>query len=195
MKIDRILSGLRQTQDTTKEAAVSAVAPSTEKVAAEAPRDALVSALNSALTAAPSAEKTASAKANPVADVMKVAEELAATEQEANIKHAQVMGAAFADAFVSRMGVWQAKAAELNQQPVVASPSNFGKLAQENPALLTQAQNLGYQQTKAALDKQANDAYVAGFNDTVNAIHKTASDEFVKGAQVMNLVLNAAIQG
>lgn len=201
MKIEKILSGLRQTQDTTKEASASASAPAslTEKSAGDTPRDALVGAMNAALAVAPSAtEKIASEKSDPVNDVMKVAAELAATEQEANIKHAQVMGAAFADAFVARLGQWETKAAALNAQAPAAPAaptSTFAKVAQENPALITQAQTLGYQQTKAALDKQATDAYEAGFNDTVTLIHKTASVEFIKGAQVMGLVLDAATQG
>lgn len=202
MKIEKILSGLRQTQDTTKEASAlaSTPAPVAEKTAGDTPRDALVGAMNAALAAAPAVVKTAGEKSNPVADVMKVAEELAATEQEANIKHAQVMGAAFADAFVARLGRWETKAAELNAQApnapaTPAAGSTFAKVAQENPGLIAQAQGLGYQQTKAALEKQANDAYVAGFNDTVELIHKTASVEFIKGAQVMSKVLDAALQG
>lgn len=203
MKIEKILSGLRQTQDTTKEAAAAPLANvSTDKTAAaaDAPRETLVGALNTALAAAPSNEKTANDKGGPVADVMKVAEELAATEQEANIKHAQVMGAAFADAFVSRLGTWQTKAAELNAQaPTVHTPAApvvtpFGKFAAENPAIVAQTQQLGYEQTKAALEKQSNEAYVAGHNDAVTAIHKTASLEFIKGAHTMSKVLDAAIR-
>lgn len=198
MKIEKILSGLRQTQDTTKEASVAAApaaAPAT-KVASESPRDSLLGAMNAALSAAPSSQKVANEKTSPVADVMKVAEELAASEQEANIKHAQVMGAAFADAFVARLNVWNVKAAELNAQaPQPPAAASYAKIAHEDPALVAQAQSLGYSQTKAALEKQAEDAYAAGFNDTVELIHKTASVEFIKGASVMSKVLDAALRG
>lgn len=195
MKIDKILSGIRQSQETSKEASdrsTSASAPVT-KVAetTTAPRDALVGALNEAL----STQKMASDARSPVSDVMKVAEEMAGVEHDARVKEAQVMGAAFADAFVARLGQWQEKAASLNTQPVAAATSTFDKLAYENPGLVAQASGLGYSQTKAALDKQADDAHAAGFNDTVVAIHKTASVEFLKGAAIMSNVLDAAIQG
>lgn len=180
MKIDRILSGLRQTQDTTKEASVASAPKAPTH---DSSRDALVGALNDALAT----DKVASEAASPVADVMKVAEELAGVEQDARIKEAQVMGAAFADAFVARLGVWQAKAAELNQ----AEPA---KLAADSE-MLAQAQHLGYAQTKEALEEQAKVAYAQGYNDTVGAIHQAASNEFLKGAAVMSYVLDAVRQG
>lgn len=183
MKIDKILSGLRQTQETTKEASAAPV-PAV-KAAADSPRDALVGALNDALTT----DKVASEKSSPVADVMKVAEEMAGVEHDARVKEAQVMGAAFADAFVARLGVWQSKAAELNQS------SQFGKVASADAGMLAQAQHMGYAQTKEALEEQAKVAYNQGYNDTVNAIHEAASGEFLKGAAVMNLVLDAVRQG
>lgn len=197
MKIDKILSGIRQSQETTKEASENAVSSATTpKVASSS--DALVGALNTALAASSPSAKTASEKTSPVADVMKVAEEIAAVEQDAQVKQAQVMGAAFADAFVARLGAWQTKAAELNQsaptQPTPgqpAAPSNFAKMASENPGLIAQAQTMGYTETKAALDKEAEAQRIQGFNDTTAAIHKTASIEFLKGAAVMSNVLDA----
>lgn len=193
MKIDKILSGIRQSQETTKEASEQAAPPaSLDKTAA--PRDALVGALNTAL----STDKVASEKTSPVTDVMKVAEEMAGIEHEVRIKEAQVMGAALADAFVARLGKWQTKAAELNATatpapvaaPVPASTS-YGKVAAENPGLVNQAQQLGYDQTKAALEKQSDESYVQGFNDTVSKIHKTAAHEFLKGAAIMSHLLDA----
>ena len=198
MKIDTILSGIRQSQETTKEASENAVPSTSASPKTAASSDALVGALNAALATNPPATKTASEKTSPVNDVMKVAEEMAAVEQDAQVKQAQVMGTAFADAFVARLGQWQTKAAELNagapapaSAPAQAAPTNFAKMASENPGLITQAQNLGYAETKAALDKEAEAQQVQGFNDTVATIHKTASIEFLKGAAVMSHVLDA----
>lgn len=185
MKIDKILSGLRQTQDTTKEASAAAVSPAKSAATADAPRGALVDALNDAL----STSKVAHETSNPVSDVMKIAEEMAGIEKDVRIKEAQVMGAAFADAFVARLGVWQAKAAELNQS------AEFGKVASADAGLLAQAQHMGYAQTKEALEEQAKLAYNQGYNDTVSAIHQAASDEFLKGAAVMGHVLDLVRQG
>jgi len=191
MKIDKILSGIRQSQEATKEASDATVASAAPATKTAAPRDGLVGALSDALAAAP-ATKTASAKTSPVDDVMKVAADMAATEQDAQVKQAQVMGAAFADAFVARLGQWQTKAAELNAQaPAVPAGTNYAKLAAENPGMVAQAQNMGYAETKAALEKQAADEQVRGYNDTVEAIYKTASFEFLKGAAVMSDVLDA----
>ena len=190
MKIDKILSGIRQSQETTKEASAHAVSSvSASKTASS--RDALVGALNSALAAVDSPTKTAGETSSPVADVMKVAAEIAAVEQDAQVKQAQVMGTAFADAFVARLGVWQTKAAELNEQAPAPVSSNFAKMASENPGLIAQAQTMGYNETKAALDKEAEDQRIQGFNDTTAAIHETASIEFLKGAAVMSHVLDA----
>ena len=192
MKIDKILSGIRQSQETTKEASENAVSSASAPKTASS-SDALVGALNTALAATAPAVKTAGEKTSPVTDVMKVAEEIAAVEQDAQVKQAQVMGAAFADAFVARLGVWQTKAAELNQNTAPAAPaaSNFAKMASENPGLIAQAKTMGYTETKAALDKEAEAQRIQGFNDTTAAIHKTASIEFLKGAAVMSNVLDA----
>lgn len=184
MKIDKILSGLRQTQDTTKEASAAPAVSAKPAVSADSPRGSLVDALNDAL----STSKVANETANPVSDVMKIAEEMAGLEQDVRVKEAQVMGAAFADAFVARLGVWQSKAAELNQ-------SEFGKVASADAGLLAQAQHMGYAQTKEALEEQAKLAYNQGYDDTVNAIHKVASEEFLKGAAVMGHVLDIVRQG
>lgn len=199
MKLDKILSGIRQSQDTTKEASVSTstapAAPAATKIAAS--QDSLVSALNNALAAAPtpSSAKTASEKSSPVSDVMKIAADIAAVEQDAQVKQAQVMGAAFADAFVARVGVWQTKAAELNTAaptaPQIAQPTSFAKMAAENAGLLNQARTMGYSETKEALEKQAAAQHAQGFSDATAAIHKTASVEFLKGAAVMSSVLDA----
>ncbi len=193
MKIDSVLAGIRQSQniasaDGTKTASASPGAPNAAPEAHAAPREALMSALNGAL----STEKVANDKANPVSDVMKIANDLAGVEQDARVKEAQVMGAAFADAFVARLGAWQKTAGELVQQGGSQNAAQpYAKLAQENPGLLQQAQGLGYADTRAQLEKQAQDAHAQGFNDTVQLIAKTASDEFIKGAAMMNNVLTA----
>lgn len=197
MKIDSILSGIRQSQETAKTASENAAAPSQASAKVAASSNGLMDALNTALNAAPASVKTAGVASTPVNDVMKVAEEIAATEQDAQVKQAQVMGAAFADAFVARLGAWQSKAAELNTQmpsDALAGMPSYGKFASENSGLVSQSQRVGYAQTQQALEKQANDAYVDGFNDTTTAIHKTASIEFLKGAAMMRNVL-AAVAG
>lgn len=183
MKIEKILAGIRQ--------------PKQEKVASETPaaaapvKAASESPLNSALTAALETSKVASEKTSPVADVMKVAAELESAEKEAEVKHAQVMGRAFADAAISRISEWQDKSAALAPVKVAHEDEEFAKFASENQELVRQAALMGYEVSRAGLEKMAEDAYVQGYNDTVVAIHKTAAVEFMKAAQLAGAILDA----
>ena len=192
MKIDRILAGIRESQAAEKQASETTAAPVAEKTAST--QTALVSALNEAL--APKDTKVASApEASPVDDVMKVAQELAGAEKEAALKEAQILGAAFADAAVARLGDWSKTAAAMvAAAPVQAIPGNadFGKFAQQNPELVKQAAQIGYETAKADLEKQAEDSYVQGYNDTVETIHKTAALEFLKAAAVTAQIIEAS---
>lgn len=192
MKIEKILAGIRESQSAEKTASEKpASAPVSEKTAA--PRAQLVSALNDALNASGN-EKVAS-EGNPVSDVMKIASEVAATEKEAAIKEAQLLGAAFADAAVARLAEWNKTAAALPQAPAqTTAPAAFGKFASENPELVKQAHQMGYEQARAELEKRANDVYVQGYNDTVTKIHKTAAFEFYKAAAVTSQILDATAQ-
>lgn len=193
MKIDKILAGIRESQSATKTASEPTPAPVAEKTAAAQP--ALVNALNDALA---SQTKTAAAPvASPVDDVMKVAQEMAGVEKEAAVKEAQILGAAFADAAISRLNEWNKTAAEMlvNAPVKTAAPvinGDFSKFAQENPELVQQAAQLGYQQATADLEKQAEDSYVQGYNDTVETIHKTAVIEFLKAASVTQQIIKAS---
>lgn len=191
MKIDKILSGLRENMTTPKSAAPAAAA-----VTKTAAPNALVSAMHEAIASAPSV-KTASV-AQPVDDVMKIASDLANAENEAMVKQAQVMAAAFADTVVTRLDEWRKVASAMPVEPYqgmkIASTGDheFDKFAAENPDVIGQAHAAGYPINRAGLEKMADDSYVEGYNDTVVAIHKTAAMEFLKGAAVCAQVLQAA---
>jgi hypothetical protein len=192
MKIDRILAGIRESQAAEKQASETPVAATPEKTASAS--NPLVAALHEALKPE---EKTASAapEKSPVDDVMKVAQELAGAEKEAALKEAQLLGAAFADAAIARMGEWNKTAAQMvaaAPAPAVQVPADFGKFAEQNPELVQKAAQLGYEQAKADLEKQAEDSYVKGYNDTVETIHKTAAIEFLKAAAVTAQIVEAS---
>ena len=181
MKIERILAGIKESQNPTP----AAVTEKTAAVKADAsPREALLSALTNATTT----EKVASASAvGPVDDVMKVAAELVASEKDAAVKEAQLLGTAFMDAAIARLDVWQKTAAQMIQNTPVqqaAPAAGFGKFASENGLLVKQAAELGYNQAKQELEKVAADEYNRGWNETVEAIYKTAADEFLKAAAI-----------
>jgi hypothetical protein len=195
MKIDRILAGIRESQSAEKQASETpaSVVSSSEKIAST--QTALVKAMNEALAVG---EKTASetVTSSPVDDVMKVAQELADAEKEAAVKEAQILGAAFADAAVARMGEWNKVAAQMMANAptqTAAVTSDFGKFAQQNPELVKQAAQLGYETAKADLEKQAEESYVQGYNDTVETIHKTAALEFLKAAAVTAQIVKASV--
>lgn len=99
-----------------------------------------------------SSTKTASAE-SPVAALTKLASEVATVDREGEIKHAQIMGSAFADGFVARLDQYQT-AAE--------------KVASAQPS-------------RAELEKQAEATYAETYNDTVREIHKVAAEHFLEG--------------
>jgi|LauGreDrversion4_2_1035121.scaffolds.fasta_scaffold00993_15 hypothetical protein len=121
--------------------------------------DALDRALNEPLT------KTASARANnnsPVADLTKIAAKLATAEQEALIKEAELYGAAVCDGFMSRMHGYESSGRGVKVASYQGNDydSDMAKIAME----------LGYQETKAELEKIASAAYNDGYSSVVNSV-------------------------
>lgn len=162
---------------------------------------ALRQALRETLASAPSAgtEKTASA-GGPEGDLMKLAEDLTNAEQEAILKQAQVFGAAVCDGFMTRYAQYEGAAAEVAPEPTktasvqpqtpdqeiemiktAAADPAFQKFASENPDLVKEAFDLGYQQTWNGLVKQADADFTQGYNDTMEEVHKVASDIYKLG--------------
>lgn len=193
MRIEAILKGIKESQP--EKTASETPAPAATEKTASAPVEALKAAVSEALTAS-APVKTAAA--SPVQDIVKVASEIAASEKEASLKEAQLLGTAFADAAIARFQEWNKVAQAIPDAPVktaAAAPApTFNKFAQENPELVRQAAEIGYQSTRAELEKQAETSFVAGYNDTVDRIHKIAADEFAKAAVLTNQLLHAAAQ-
>jgi hypothetical protein len=185
MKIERILAGIKGSQSAPK--ATEKVA---EKVASEtaAPREALKAALETSL--AGETKTAAAVTPGPVDTVMKVAAEMLELEKEAAVKEAQVLGKAFADAVVSRLGEWQKTAAAT----LAAAPAPAAAPAQVDNTLLKQAAEVGYNTAKAELEKIAEDEYNRGWNETVESIYKTAAEEFLKAAQITAQLIEAGRQ-
>lgn len=173
--------------------------PEVEKTAAAAPSlasppgppssgDAAASlrqALKEATADAEASTKTA-AQTSPIDDLTKLAASVVADEHEATMKEAQMYGAAVCDGFMIRLGQHQDAAARLyGTQPekTASTPAfdTFEKFASENPEVVREAYDLGYEQTRHGLHKLAEAAWLFGHNGTVRWIHKTASDSFVAG--------------
>lgn len=150
--------------------------------------DALRNELRQALSAV-STEKTAShaqPSQAPVAGLVKMASDLVNAEEEALLKQAQVYGAAVCDGFMARYAQYEQAA---NTVAPVASvktaqvDGDFQKFASENPELVKEAYDLGYRTKMAALQKEAEEQFEAGYNDTLNEVHKTAAAIYKHGAE------------
>lgn len=164
MKIEKILAGITAAQTAEKTAAQKPVIVKE----ATTSHTSLVKAMTDALA---STEKVASAsEKSPVQDVMKIAQEMAAAEQEAAVKEAQVLGTALADAAIARINEWNKLAAELAPQ-ITPAPI---------PAQHTMPQE----------KLSAEEEYAQGYDDAVNEIHKTAAEEFMKAAVATSILLD-----
>jgi hypothetical protein len=131
--------------------------------------------------------KTA-AQASPLDQLTKLAASVVEDEHAATMKEAQLYGAAVCDGFMARLSQYdeaaQKHAAALPPTKiasVVSAADDFEKFASDNPEIVREAHNLGYEQTKSDLNKLAEAAWLYGHNGTVQWIHKTASDAFVAG--------------
>ncbi len=189
MRLSSVLAKIGGGEAGTKTASAAPVATpvASAPTTSDAAREVLASAIKEAMTPEAST-KTASASA-PVEDLSKLAADVASAEHEAMTKEAMLYGACVADGFVARLAQYQEGAAKLAAQGVVPAPTakvasaadDFEKFAAENPDLVREAHDLGYEQTKAALTKLAEAAWLKGHNATVEKIYKLACDTFVGG--------------
>jgi hypothetical protein len=175
--------------------------------------DALRQALRNTLATADQ-EKTAAEARTPQGDLLKMAEDISAAEQEAMSKMAQVYGAAMCDGFMARYAQYEAAAAEVAPAPAktasiqaIAQPAGhdetvemikaasedpeFQKFASANPELVKEAVDLGYRTTMATLVKQAEDEFEQGYNETMEEVHKLASAAYSAGATHINQAIRS----
>lgn len=147
-------------------------------------------ALKEATAEAEAPTKTA-AQASPLDQLTKLAASVVEDEHAATMKEAQLYGAAVCDGFMARLAQYdeaaQKHAATLPPVkvaaavPATSAADDFEKFASDNPEIVREAHDLGYEQTKSDLNKLAEAAWLYGHNGTVQWIHKTASDAFVAG--------------
>ncbi len=185
MKLSHALGAIKGGEKTASAPAPAAQPTGTAPSTGDA-RERLAQALKEATAPEPQA-KTASA-ASPVEDLTKIAADLSKAEHEAITKEAQLYGAALCDGFMARAAQYKEaaeKAAAASPAPTAktaaANDDTFEKFAAENPDLVKEAAELGFNSTAAQLEKLAEAAYAKGWNTTVQQIHKAASDCFVAG--------------
>lgn len=179
----------------TTKTASAAPAPTSPAAPTSDAGDRLRQALKEA-TAPDSTTKTAG-QASPIEDMTKIAADLSKAEHEALVKEAQLYGAAICDGFMARAAQYdeasrKVAAAQPAPQQKTASDGSFDKFAAENPDLVKEAAQLGYNTTVQQLEKLAEDAYAKGWNDTMAQVHKIASDVFVEGFKRGQALVEAA---
>jgi hypothetical protein len=164
MKLKDILSDLQDVgpsgMDKTAEVQKEAGVPVSNA------KDELVAALNDATAA----QKTASAQGEPVTDkLVKVAQDLAASEGEALVKEAHLYGTAVADGFMSRIGQYEEAAGNTK---VASEEQTFDKFAEENPDITKQAVELGYHHGKLQIEQLKKEAFDKGYSDASTQINE-----------------------
>jgi len=169
-------------------------------------RNELVNALNGAMT------KTASAPAPRQGDpavnqVMKIAGDLAASEQEALKKEASFFGAAFMDGALARLHQYETATGTVKTATVASAPlsqeAEFEKFAAENPELVKEAIQLGYlhgkqqiaQIKQAAVAEQnggqvKQTAFQQGYADAAGQIQEL--QKTAEGRQVLQQIASGA---
>lgn len=184
MELKNVLNQLKSAGGKTMQKTASAETPKTSAAHTE-----LFQALNAALA---TVDKTAAEQvktASATDELTKIAQNLAAADQEALVKEAQLYGAAIMDGFVAR-------GAQYNEQfgktaSAVPTEQEFLAWAQQNPEEFRKHAAAGFtagsaslqQQQEAQLNKLAStpegqallDSYNQGYQATVEQLEKLAS--------------------
>ena len=120
-----------------------------EKVASETEGTKLAEALKQATAPAPVAAPAAPQQ-DAVADLMKMAAEMAGTEKEAEVAHAAMLGQAFADAAITKFAAYQAAAqqVDLEKSAGAVQAASTGQYSEED---MQKAAQYGYTQAQEDL--------------------------------------------
>lgn len=164
---ERILSRLEES-DPVSEKTASAVGPVTSE-------EAMLSAVRKVAESTKTASSSVSEGASPVTSLETMAKEAAAREDELLMKTAHNMGAVICDGFFARMAQYD------------SALDHYGvKTASADDASLQNA----YAQGQADMEKTAQDAFEAGYNDTLQHVYKTAAEIHYAGQSIGRQLLN-----
>jgi len=180
--IDRLLSELNDTPRATGE----------EKTASTKTASPVDAAIQAALDQI-EGTKTAS-EASPVADLMKTAQAMRDADLDGEVKHANLLGAAFIDGAMARAEVWREAASETDKLASIAPEALevLEKFASEHPAEYRELANAGFFAGIEEVEKRAAAEWEEGFRETAALIHKAAADHFREGFRATEEILKAA---
>lgn len=190
MKLSSVLASVKGPGE-VKTAGAPAPAGTEKSAAASESGERLKQALQAVESGlAQKAEKTAATTPSPVEDLAKMAEQTVSLEREALLKEAKFYGEAVADSFMARLSQYNEAAVKLaaaSSPPAPAAPAaapsadSFEKFATENPQLVKEAAELGYERTNDQLEKLGQAAFRKGYEEATVAVYKTANACFVSG--------------
>lgn len=169
---DRILSRLSEADPITEKTAAAANPP---QVTSE---EAMLATVRKVAAATKTAAAAPASDTDPVTSLETMAKTAAAREEERLMKTAENMGAVICDGFFARMAQYD------------SALSHYGvKTASPASDIVKQAAEQAYAQGQADMEKEAEDAFEAGYNDTIQHIYKTAAEIHYAGQTVANHLL------
>ena len=140
--------------------------------------------------------KTASQAGDPAQELMKIAQEAAAIDREAEIKHASLVATAMADAFVARMAQYDNAGNALQKNagylPELTIEAQLSKFASEQPEIFNAVASQGYRDASDLMDKIGQEVYAQAYDNEVVRIHKEAQQQFLNGYSATYAVLQRA---
>lgn len=177
MKLKSLIASAESMATTTKTASHTPVKTSN-----------IASAIDEALAQA-EAVKTASETRNPSADLEKMASDLAMGQRDAEVGHAEKIGAAMADSFVRQLAAYETAAQNIAMEKaasmeITADEVEMVRAARENPSafIAKVAEMSGMSaQEEGLTEKQAAEIWENTAQETVRGIHKLAMDHYAAG--------------
>lgn len=158
--------------------------PVTEKTASDntpqhaTTEEAMLATVRKIADATKTAADATGDRSNPVSSLEEMAKTAAAREEELLMKTAQNMGAVICDGFFARMAQYD------------SALDHYGvKTAGVSEDYVKQAAEHAYAQGQADMEKAAEDAFEAGYNDTMATIYKTAAEIHYAGQTIANELL------
>jgi hypothetical protein len=148
----------------------------------------IASAIDEALAQA-EAVKTASEARSPSADLEKMASEIALGQRDAEVGHAEKIGAAMADSFVRQLAAYETAAHNMAMEKaasmeITAEEVEMIREARENPeAFIAKVASAidSSDEDETLTEKQASEIWENTAQETVRGIHKVAMDHYAAG--------------
>lgn len=146
-------------------------------------------ALDNALSGQDKTAQVNTANNTTVQDVEKMAKEIVAADDARLQKEAEMWATVAANTFMERLGQFNNAAVKVAGS-LEHTDMDFKKFASENPEMVKEAHDLGYQKTAMQLNALKQAAYERGVSAGIEAVHKAGSDTFIRGFTDISHILD-----